>query len=667
MAYSQVIINFNSIPNDGQVLNFSETNKGLSLNEIFKTSRLSSGQVTIPQATKGRYEMLYSQNANISDIGVRYMPYQGIYEDAFLSSIITMDNIDGTFTAIVDSFSPPSMIYMSSGTQIIWNEGQFQKTSESYSDFISDNYKNAFDLDYNNSSFFTLTSENAEEGYGLGSVIITANYPNAVFVLGTKTADVTVTINNDNTVPIVTFVPNSLNFAHKQNESLPSKNISMSGNLWKVVGKPNFLLTSGTAGVVINAVTDGSGSYQIASGSGNAIVTIALTSFYNKDSAFLPSDLEGTFAVLENDIPFGQIAFSVSVSRFSDFVTIPYLSADKAFTLDPKFFEISSDKVNTYFEFNAVIKTYDFFTNALNEYFIPQKIILFKGKSKINIGQIIHRLMRNFEKPNDNFIQYNLSKLIVNCTEKSIIDETIVRSGTSPEIAFIAGLSRGFSQFGFLDFNPKPNRVTVNSFAYLNMHVPYANYELRTFKNGNLVESLAIAATADHVLCKKMFFNTYAQGDIIEYVLDVVGENNEMAPKKTFIVFPEGNYSNMIVWEDEFLVQKAIECTGTVSIDGEVEFQSRKKHKDFVEKLEHLSSSKEVKLLINTGWLLFTDIDTVESLMRSKRAWLIQADNTISLRPIAKKLPKKDLDQELISFPLEFTINRNYDEETYSF
>jgi hypothetical protein len=37
-----------------------------------------------------------------------------------------------------------------------------------------------------------------------------------------------------------------------------------------------------------------------------------------------------------------------------------------------------------------------------------------------------------------------------------------------------------------------------------------------------------------------------------------------------------------------------------------------------VERLEHLSSSKEVKLYLNTGWLLFSDIDTIESLMRSK-------------------------------------------------
>lgn len=464
----------------------------------------------------------------------------------------------------------------------------------------------------------------------------------------------------------VSFSPAALSFIHNQNNESAVVPVTIEGTDWKIILKPNFVLTSTSFGVNIQSVTDGTGTYFIASGSVNAVLEISLGDYYNSDINFQESDLSGQFQVQQNNVGIGLISFAIQINKITDLFISPYQQNRQAFTLDPKYFELMSANTDTYFQFDAVIKTYDFFTNSEKQYTIPQKVVLFKGKSKVNLGQIIHRLMGKFEKPNDTFLQYKLAKLTVNCAEKSISDNSIVRYGISPEISFVAGLSRGFSQFGFLEFNPKPNRVTVNSFAYLNMLVPYANYELRTFKNGNLVESSAIAATADHVLCKKVFFNTYAQGDVIEYVLDIIGETNEMAPKKTFIVFPEGNYSNMIVWEDEFLVQKAIECTATASIDSEGEFQSQKRYEDFLEKLEHLSSSKEVKLFINTGWLLFTDIDTIESLMRSKRAWLIQGDDTISLSPTAKKLPKKDLEQELISFPLEFTINRNYDEETYS-
>jgi hypothetical protein len=350
----------------------------------------------------------------------------------------------------------------------------------------------------------------------------------------------------------------------------------------------------------------------------------------------------------------------------SDFLTIPYAAGEKAFTLDVKYFELFSANTNTYFQFDSTVKTYDFFTNILNEYTIKQKIILFKGKSRIHLGQTIHRLMRKFTNVNESFLQYRTASLQVTCTEKLILDNSVVRTGTSIEIPFLAGLNKGVTTLGFLDFNPAPNRVTKNSFAYLNILIPSGGYELRTYKNGILVNAIGIPLTNGFVLCKKVLFSAYEKGDIIEFVVDLTGQINATAPKKTYILFPDNNHSNMIVWENEYLVQSAIECTGTASIEADGEFQSQTIYEDLVERLEHLSSSKNPKLNINTGWLMYSDIDTVESLMRCKRAWLIQGETTIELRPTGKKLPKKDLEEELIQYPLEFKINQKYNEETYS-
>ena len=334
--------------------------------------------------------------------------------------------------------------------------------------------------------------------------------------------------------------------------------------------------------------------------------------------------------------------------------------------MDPKFFEITTEATNTYFQFNSTIKTYDFITNTVNIQTIPQKLVPFKGFTNINLGKLIHRLMSKFNEVNDSFNQYQYAELSIVCIELLLSNNSIVRSYVTPTIPFIAGLSRGISNFGFLEFNPKPNRVTKNSFAYLNFYIPPGTFELRTFKNGNLIDTDALPFDAETTLCKKVQFNDFSQGDVIEYVIDVIGEDNIDAPKKTFILFPTSNYSNMIVWENEFKLQSAIECTGSASLDPKLEFQSQKVVQNLVEKLEHLSNSKEVKLYIDTGWLLFTDIDSVESLMRTKRAWLIQGEKRISLRPIREKLPPQDYENELISFPLEFTINRAYDEETYT-
>lgn len=670
MSYSSITIDFLSMPSDGQHLNITESSLGIDLYHIFKTVRTAPGEVKIPDSFQGRYGLTIDYGTSTNNIGVAYRPIgESSYIQAPLNSLEILDNLNGTYTYIVYSEAQPMIYDMASGELMIWNVGEFIELgggAGTYVGSVSENYKNELNLDLYISNIFTVTNTNGATGSGLGSVTITANYPNAIFYLVSTTANLNVTINNVTSTVSMGFSPATLPFTHKQNEPLPTLFVTMTGNLWKVVGKPNFILSSVTAGVTVTAVTDVTGTYQTVEGSGSAIVSVTLTAYYDGSGIFLPTDLLGTFAVLENNVPFGTIAFSVSVTRLSDFMNVPYVTGQKAFTLDNEFFEFSSVNQNTYFQFDSTIKTYDFFTNAVNEFFIPLKIVLFKGKAKENLGQIIHRLMRKFTTVNDTLLQYKEATLKITCSEIVIADESVIRSGTSAEIPFIAGLSRGITTLGFLDFNPAPNRVTKNSFAYLNILIPAGSYELRTFKNGTLVNTVALPASTGIVLCKKVLFYEYEKGDVIQYVVDVVGETNALAPKKTYILFPDNNYSNMIVWENEFLVQSAIECTGSASIDPEGEFQSQTVYVDLVERLEHLSSSKTVKLYINTGWLLFSDIDTVESLMRSKRAWLIQGNSTISLRPISKKLPKKDLEEELISFPLEFKINQNYNEETYS-
>ena len=466
--------------------------------------------------------------------------------------------------------------------------------------------------------------------------------------------------------PVVTFLPATLVYTHQQNETLPSHNIAMTGDLWKIIGKPNFILTSPTAGVTIATVGSGDSAYKTASGSGNAIVSIALGAFYDGESDFSPTDLASTFEVQEDNLNLGYINWTVNVRRLSDFLTLPFAPGEKLFTLDQDYFEFNSNNVGTFFQFDTLIKTYDFFTNVLNEFTIPQKVVLFQGKAKVNLGQVIHRLMRKFNAVNETLLQYKLATVDLTVSEIDFATETVLRSGTVANIPFVAGLSRGLTTFGFLDFNPLANRATKNGFALLNILYPEGSYELRTFKNGTLVSSVALPESTDTIVCKKVSFSAFAKGDVVQYIVDVVGETNSSAPKKTFKLFPEGNYSNTIVWQNEFLLQSPLECTGTASIKTDFEFISQKVWENLVEILEHLSSSKEVKLYINTGWLLNTDVDTIESLMRSKRAWLLNSKGNISLRPIGKSMINQDLQRELIEYSLEFTINRNYDEETYS-
>jgi len=84
-----------------------------------------------------------------------------------------------------------------------------------FSGFISENYKSALELDVNLGNIFTITSINGAPGSGIGSVLITAKYENAIFsiVQNTTTANITI----DNAEPVIPFAIDSIVFQEAEN------------------------------------------------------------------------------------------------------------------------------------------------------------------------------------------------------------------------------------------------------------------------------------------------------------------------------------------------------------------------------------------------------------------------------------------------------------------
>ncbi|EJL66314.1 hypothetical protein [Flavobacterium sp. CF136] len=82
-----------------------------------------------------------------------------------------------------------------------------------YIGFISNYYKSAFNLDHNIGSQFTITSINGPTDSGTGTVIIEANYPNAFFIVDINTADVDVTIENEEALPDFNIIDTSFDAA----------------------------------------------------------------------------------------------------------------------------------------------------------------------------------------------------------------------------------------------------------------------------------------------------------------------------------------------------------------------------------------------------------------------------------------------------------------------
>jgi hypothetical protein len=276
--------------------------------------------------------------------------------------------------------------------------------------------------------------------------------------------------------------------------------------------------------------------------------------------------------------------------------------------------------------------------------------------------------MARFPEPNENTYQYQLANFTLYVEEIDAETLEVKRTALLPEINFVAGLSNRLpNNAGFLELNQNPSRFTVSGFTYLNMLYPEGNHLLRVKLNDDddtIVEE-ELPISSGKTILKKIDFSYYRQGDKVEFLL--ISPLNEVLANKTFYVLPEQKYSWHLVWQSEYLMQSVIQCTGSLSTKSDFEYKTNLVFKNLVEVLDYLETTKTDKLIISTGWILKTQLDEIESLLRSPRVWLFRDDKKIELRPITKSVVIEDKERELIEYNLEFQINRTYDQETYSF
>ena len=378
-------------------------------------------------------------------------------------------------------------------------------------------------------------------------------------------------------------------------------------------------------------------------------------------SVFIQPEDGSTLVNEESSSPF--VIFTEEDFPYEISITNPY--GEIAFTLDPKYFLIESTIANTYYRINSQIRVFQFNSSSYKVYPKTNRIVPLNGVAEFNIGQIVHKLMERFPSINDDVPQYNLALVDISVNQFQFGSNDSIANETIPQVAFIAGIENDFDTFGFLTNNHQPERVTKNLFKYLNFYVPGTGYQMVIHKNGVPLSGTTI--TAGGIQTIKAYFNTFAQGDVIDYYLQQTSDadlNN--AKKKTFKIFPEGDQSMLIVWEDDFLLKQSIECTGEFSTSSELDIVTFKQFKRLVNELVSVTTLDDMKLRINTGFLMNSDINTVRSLMRSKRAFLVIETKVIHLTPITKPITNTDSTRQLIDFNLEFTINKDFNEQDIS-
>ncbi|HBK84268.1 MAG TPA: hypothetical protein DDZ41_11865 [Flavobacterium sp.] len=358
-----------------------------------------------------------------------------------------------------------------------------------------------------------------------------------------------------------------------------------------------------------------------------------------------------------------------------DFIASPYVGKLYNFTKDSLFLDFYTQINNTYFDVLMKVKIFDlYFQTALfQEYIIPFKVPLFNRKQRENIGLRIDKMITRLSTPilNSSNI-YNAAQVVIEVSEKTYPERIEIRKTTLSPINFLAGTTpkNKVNNCAFLEMSNGTKRIANASFDFINLMLqPGVIYICQILSNETVIKEFEIISETTTYLYKLNFNEIdYNPGDVIEFKIGKQEVTEIQFISKKYLIFPEAEFSNIILFEDDYKLIQSYEFTGIHLIKSEFTFQNTNIKRNLIDYIKNIDSKDVPKLTINTGFIPKSDIEIISSLINASRVWLyVSENNLIEMVNETKSIIFDDADRELNSFELEFTINKKRYEENYSF
>lgn len=355
-----------------------------------------------------------------------------------------------------------------------------------------------------------------------------------------------------------------------------------------------------------------------------------------------------------------------------EFVSSPYSTTLFNFTKDPLFFEFYTQTNDTYFDIKMNVEIFDwhFQTGLSKNYVIPFKVPLYNKRQRENIGLRIDKMISRLVNPLfENSNLYNAANVNLEITEKTYPAHEVVRNTTLSTIKFLAGVTPKIKNgnTAFLEISEGTKRIANAKFDFVNLLLqPGQIYDCEILRNGILIEQFQITSLTPSYLYVMDFESIEpVLGDVIEFKVFV---NATDFISKKYLVFPEAEYTNMILWEDEFKLVQTYEFTGKHLVKPDFTYQNSNQKRNLIDYIKSVDSKNTQKISLNSGFIPKSDREIIMSILASKRLWIyIDENNLVEMVNETKSIVYDDVDRELISFDLEFTINKKRHEENNSF
>ena len=365
-----------------------------------------------------------------------------------------------------------------------------------------------------------------------------------------------------------------------------------------------------------------------------------------------------------------SVVYKINPNGFTDLEQL-----QMNFTNDSKKVNYASKKSATYIKttYSGIYYDYD---GSRKRFDHITDVPLFNGNGHFFPGVLIGSIMHSIAEI-DNFLPSNWSSALLLpfdyyrsasvdmvLEERNLSDDAIVETVYLSDYLFQKGMSpTAFAQSVGVSNTDSPLRVTVNSFAMFNFYRPSGSHTIEVHKNGKLLQRVEHAAGFNGGYGMLLNFAEHKEGDMIQVKLS---QANVGSYVRRYIVFPEGKESYHIAWVTLNEQIELMEFTGALSIGSDYTSIENRVYKNLTDITEILEVRKAQRVKADTGWILKDNFPLVDSIARSRRAWLVIKGKYIPMVAQTPKLSNFDSERALYAYELDFKINPEHDYKVYS-
>ncbi len=391
----------------------------------------------------------------------------------------------------------------------------------------------------------------------------------------------------------------------------------------------------------------------------------------NTDS-FSPGTYTGEIVMVSQEgevrVP---VTYKINANGFTD------LLADHInFTKDQIDVNYASTLFKTYIRANYYIVYYD--SNAIGSTVRHiADIPIFDGKGAFHPGTTLNGLLPNltqlmgFALPwsdNVNRVFNYFQSAVVRLTleERYLNDDSLQNTVILDDLLFQKGRSpENFKNSIGVSMANAPLRVTKNSYAMFNFYRDRGIHTIELTKNGSQLQRISHTAIESSGYGMLLSMADHKEGDLI-YASITAPDGTQY--QRGYFMLPEGKESYHIAWATENEQLEIMEFTGGFGINSEYEQIQNRKYVNLVDVVDILETRKTQRVVANTGWVMKSNFEFIDSLTRAKRAWLILDghEKEIAMVPQTNAQSNYDSDRALYEYDVEFLINPDHDSEVYS-